>query len=623
MYRRTARRRSAALTAIGAACLFAGTFALPSWNHALLSSGFYKYARHIDPQDLAITLRAGRLEYYKEGPAGTVSVKLLGGTRSLAIDGKVDASDGADMLTQRLLGLLPTVLHPNPQDALVIGLGSGVTAHAVRAAGAIRRLDIVEISPQVVEASALFEQQNGGVLNAPGVRLLIGDGRSHLQLTPKLYDVIVSEPSNPWMAGVAALFTREFFEAVRRRLSADGVFCQWAHTYEIDIGDLRSIVRTFGSVFPHGTLWLVGDGDLLLIGTHGPQLERQIAGIGERLQRGTAVRLLSDSGVASSSGPFFLLSLYAGGPRELAGFGESAPIQTDDRMKLEFTAARAMYAPPEGNAPALRKLAAGAVPPAAVSETLRAATASDWIARGEAGLKAEAFQMAHESFRRAATLDSRNYEAPRGAVTAAVGAGRMPEETRWLRDRADTAPQNAAARTALSYVLAMTGDIDGAIGAAVEATTIDSDSPQPLEQLASVLADAGDPRLASVAATLIRKFPARDDSRYYRAAALFFQNRHDEAEGAVTALVDANPRHARAHNLRGIIRAAKGDHEGAIAAFRASLDADPRDMTVYVNLGNAYLERGDADMASRVFSEAVALDPRSDAARDALQRIAR
>jgi tetratricopeptide (TPR) repeat protein len=311
--------------------------------------------------------------------------------------------------------------------------------------------------------------------------------------------------------------------------------------------------------------------------------------------------------------------LYAGGPRELAVFGESATIQSDDRMNLEFTAARAMYAPPEGNAPMLRTLAAGAVMPEIIAASLKAARAVDWVARGDAGLKAEAFDMAHDSFRRAATVDGRNYEALRGGVTAAAAAGRVDEEIRWLRERAAADPQNAAARTALSYVLAVTGDPEAAVVAAIDATKLDAERAQPLEQLASVFADAGDPRLASVAETLMGKFPSRDDSRFYEAAALFLQNRHDEAERTLRALIETNPRHARAQNLHGIIRAAKGDHEGAIAAFQASLAADPRDTTVYVNLGNAYLERGNVDMARGVFSEAVALDPRADAAREALR----
>ena len=113
----------------------------------------------------------------------------------------------------------------------------------------------------------------------------------------------------------------------------------------------------------------------------------------------------------------------------------------------------------------------------------------------------------------------------------------------------------------------------------------------------------------------------RDESRFYQATALFLQQRHDEAQNVIGALLEVNPRHARARNLRGIICATKGDHACAIAAFEASLKLDPHDSTVYVNLGNAYLERGDVDAAARVFSEAVALDPTAEAARTALRNI--
>ena len=143
------------------------TFAAPEWDRDLIASGAYKYSRQIRAEDLEWSLRAGYLEYYKEGAAGTVSVRRLGGTRSLAIDGKVDASNAGDMLTQRLLGLLPTLLHPEPRDALVIGLGSGVTADAILASGEVQRLDVVEISPEVVEASAHFERENRGSCRIP------------------------------------------------------------------------------------------------------------------------------------------------------------------------------------------------------------------------------------------------------------------------------------------------------------------------------------------------------------------------------------------------------------------------------------------------------------------------
>lgn len=594
------------------------TFAAPEWDRDLIASGAYKYSRLIRTEDLEWSLRAGYLEYYKEGAAGTVSVRRLGGTRSLAIDGKVDASNAGDMLTQRLLGLLPTLLHPGPRDALVIGLGSGVTADAILASGEVQRLDVVEISPEVVEASAHFERENRRVLQNPALRLLVGDGRSHLRLSGRQYDVIVSEPSNPWMAGVAALFTSEFFEAARARLRSGGVFCQWAHTYEIAERDLRSIVHTFASAFPDGTMWLVGESDLLLIGSTAGNIESRFSAVAERSRLGSVPALLNDVAVAPSSAPFVLFSLYAGGPDELAAFGRDAVLQTDDRMSLEFTAAQAMYTPPEGNA-VLLALAADTAVPAVVAEKMERAIAADWTARGHAALRTRAFGMAHESFRRALALDTRSPDALRGATDAAAGVQRLGEETTFLRGVAAAETDNAAVRVELSHALATLGNAEEAIAAAMDAARIDPDSAEPLQQLASIFADVGDAvQLAPIANQLLKRFPTRDEGRYYQAAALFLAGRATEAERPIRTLLSVNPRHAKGQNMLGVVCASLGNHECAQAAFAASLELDPRDPSVYVNLAHLRVERGDAAAAAQLFSEALAIDTTSETARKGL-----
>ena len=614
-------RRSAIVTAVAALVLAAGTFAIPAWNTSLLAGGLYKYARELDPDSMDIGLRAGRLDYYKEGAAGTVSVKTLGGTRSLAIDGKVDASDGGDMLTQRLLGLLPALAHSRPRSALVIGLGTGVTADAVIASGTVEQLDIVEISPEVVQASSLFNEENRKVLDQPGVRLLVGDGRTHLQLTSRDYDVIVSEPSNPWMAGVAALFTREFFQTARDRLSPDGIFCQWTHTYELAADDLRSIVGTFSSVFPNGTMWLVGDGDLLLIGTNGNDARQIVKNIAAHSKEHPALMTLERAGVPAKVATFFLLSLYAGGPAELRSYGNGAELQNDDRMALEFTAARAMYVPPPGNAPTLRALTSRAALPAEVTSVLAAATEEDWILRGDIALKAEAFGMAHDSYRRATTLDDRSVEAMRGGVTAAAALQSLEQEIEFLRGRAAKAPANSAVRVALSYALALAGDMEGAVSAASDANRADPRNPYPLEQLASVLADLGDSKLQHVAQALVAQFPERKDSRYYNASSLFLRDRIGEAREETSRHLARHPDDARGHNLQGILCAAAKDLACALAAFEESRRLNPRDASVYANLGNVHLELGQRAEAIALFTEAVAIDPAAQAAKDRLREL--
>ena len=183
--------------------------------------------------DLETALTAGELLSYREGSTGTVAVRRLTGTFSLAIDGKVDASNAGDMLTQRLLAHVPLLLHPNPQRVAILGLGSGVTLGLGAHPSASAKRTVLEISPEVVERIAVLRRRESSrarrPADAPGRRR-----RPHaLDARPRTYDVIVSEPSNPWMAGIASLFTREFFEGARARLAPGGVLCQWAHTYDI------------------------------------------------------------------------------------------------------------------------------------------------------------------------------------------------------------------------------------------------------------------------------------------------------------------------------------------------------------------------------------------------------
>src|SRR5262249_30355615 len=111
---------------------------------------------------------------------------------------------------------------------------------------------------------------NGDALRNPRLRVVVGDGRNHLRLSPKRFDAIVSEPSNPWMAGVSSLFTRDFFRIARGRLAPGGIFCQWAHVYNLSLDDLRTVIASFTDASPRAALFLLNEGDLLLVGAEGP-----------------------------------------------------------------------------------------------------------------------------------------------------------------------------------------------------------------------------------------------------------------------------------------------------------------------------------------------------------------
>jgi len=617
---RASSRRLIAVSASIALAAVAVIAMLPAWDRQLLASGAYKYAPYLGSDNLETVLRAGELLYYKEGAAATVSVRRLTGTTSLAIDGKVDASNAGDMLTQRLLGLLPVLLHGQAQDIAVIGLGSGVTVGSALAAGTVRRADVVEISPEVVAASRFFDRESGEPLARPGVRLIVGDGRSHLLLTPQRYDVIVSEPSNPWMAGVAALFTREFFAAARARLKDGGLLCQWAHTYDISREDLQSIVRTFASVFPEGTLWMVGGGDLLLIGPHDGTVAARMPALDRTARHGPAAELLADVGIAEGTAPFALMSQYVGGPRELARYADDAPLQTDDRTALEYSAPRGIYGRSrDDNAAAIRAL--GAEPPPAIAEVFARATDADWTARGQMEMKAQAFQAAYDSFLRAAALNSRNRSALSGLSDAGGGLGKLAEVRDWLKKAAANDRKNPAVRVELSRVLAVTGDATGAAEAAGEALQVAPDDPRAAEQLASVFADTGDgDRLGPLADAMVKRFPDSTEAEYYRATALYLRGQHQDAIAAARRVIAATPAHARAQSLLGAACAAAGDRNCAGAAFESAVRANPRDPVGYVNAGLFNLQAANPAAAERLFADALTIDPASKPARDGLNQ---
>ena len=205
-----------------------------------------------------------------------VEHRLLG-TTALRISGKADASvkpDGSytqDLPHQVMAGHLPMALHPDPQRVLTLGLGGGVTLGTLTTYP-VRLIDNLEISKEVIEAAKkYFKKANRGALdNHPKVRNVIGDGRNHLQFTTETYDVITSVPSNPWIAGIGNLFTTEFFQICRDRLADDGIICQWIHKINLREKDLKTVVRTFTTVFDdHSQLWDLGY-DCLLIGSKSP-----------------------------------------------------------------------------------------------------------------------------------------------------------------------------------------------------------------------------------------------------------------------------------------------------------------------------------------------------------------
>jgi spermidine synthase len=310
----------------------------PGWQPVAKTFGLYTdpggYAR-FDGDTLRSLLAAHKGLYLRDGPTATVAVQEVEGYRILKINGKTDASNGpGDTRTQLLLGHLP-LLAAEARRVAVVGWGSGVTVGAVLTHG-VESVDAFEIEPAVVEASRYFEPENGKPLDDPRVRLVLGDARSELQRRGP-YDVIISEPSNPWITGVANLFTADFFALAAERLAPEGVLCQWFHLYGMSEAATRSLVATFRSVMPHTLVF--GGRDLLLVGSRRP-LRFDIARMAALLEKPAVRASLERIQVRYPLDLLIELRLDDQGARAFAG---DAPLNTDDNMLLELLAPRTLH----------------------------------------------------------------------------------------------------------------------------------------------------------------------------------------------------------------------------------------------------------------------------------------
>lgn len=593
-------------------------FAMPRWDRGLLANGVYKYPAYLEKGvDVELALKAGELLYYREGAAGTVSVKRLAGRKSLAIDGKVDASDSADMLTQKALAHIPLLLHPNPRDVFVIGLGSGVTLGSALV-HPISRADVAELSPEVVAASRFFSEENRNALADKRTRLILGDGRTHLQLSARTYDVIISEPSNPWMAGVASLFTREFFQAARSRLAPGGILCQWAHTYDITDGDLRSIVATVRSVFSHVTVWIIGGTDVLLLASDEP-----IEPLLDNISRGwVRPGVEADLRQTHAMGPFAVLSLYAGGPADLERYAADAGVQDDDRMALEFSGPRAISLRSDvDNTARLRSVVDPGSTPAIITRARASASAADWRDRATMLSSAEDYPSAYEDYARSVQMDQTDLQALDGLVRTSVVVGRESDALRLLKPSTSSHANVPAIAIAASRILAGGGAFEDAVATLKDAAAISPADPGVLAQLASIHSDAGDLRqLERVVAELRRVEPYGWAALYYSAVVALGEGHFDRAIRLIERAIEVDPLDSAAHNLLGAAHANLGHTAEASKAFQAALRINPREATTYVNLGLLELGQQNPAVATALFVEALSLDPTSDAARQGLTK---
>jgi MFS family permease len=310
------------------------------WRHSPIGAGRVPVADWKGPNEIRERLedRRRRIVWEADGVESSVALDLSD-EYAFIVNGKSDGSFLGDAPTQVMSGLVGALLHPHPQRALVIGLGTGSTAGWLARVPGMERVDVVELEPAILHVARAAAPVNQDVLRNPKIHVYIGDGREFLLTTGNRYDIVFSEPSNPYRAGVASLFSQDFYAAVLQRLRPGGIFLQWLQGYELDSQVIRTAYATLGSVFPAVESWQVHRVDLLLVASREPvvhDLGRVRARVAQEPYRTALARTWGVEGAEGFYSGFVATPSFARAVRE----AEGNAINTDDHPILEFGFAR-------------------------------------------------------------------------------------------------------------------------------------------------------------------------------------------------------------------------------------------------------------------------------------------
>ena len=296
------------------------------------------------------------LRWEADGRESSVALDDTNGW-TFIVNGKSDGNARADAATTVMSGLLAAALHKAPRKVLVIGHGTGTTAGWLAQIEGIERVDVIEIEPTILEVVEACRAVNFDAPDNPKIHVIIGDGREHLLTSGERYDIIFSEPSNPYRAGISSLFSKEFYDGVRDHLEPAGIFVQWLQGYHVDPALVRTAYATIASVFPVVETWQVHNFDMTFTASTGP-----IEHDRERLERRLAQQPFADGlrytwGVSGVAGMYSAYLANGDFARAVAE-AEASWVNTDDRPIIEFGFARNAGRTGLFSIPALQRLAA-------------------------------------------------------------------------------------------------------------------------------------------------------------------------------------------------------------------------------------------------------------------------
>ncbi len=352
---------------LGATLVSLVAFALVAFG---VSLDPYRMASGVFRRGDLYTAQNAELKYYRDGKTTSVSLMQFQEGLSLRTNGKSDGAinlaDGArisDEVTMVLTAAIPLAHKPDAKRAAIIGIGTGLTTHTMLAATTLERVDTIEIEPAMAEASRSFAARNANAFADPRSRIVFDDAKTYFSTHNERYDIIVSEPSNPWVSGVSSLFTTEFYRHVRRYLNPGGVMVQWFQLYEIDISLVASVLRALAENFPDYAIYTATDSDLLIVAGDAETLARplhdvfQIPGVAAELRK-VHVQRIGDLDVRRLGGKASLHPLF---------LSYGVPANSDYYPYLDLNASRHRFL--QTGAGELTRIGSGGVPLVAMLES--------------------------------------------------------------------------------------------------------------------------------------------------------------------------------------------------------------------------------------------------------------
>jgi spermidine synthase len=293
---------------------------------------------------MSLQTAPGKPLYIGEGRNSSVVVSQLeGGQIYFHVSGKVEAStEPYDMRLQRMLGHIPALIHDKPKSVLVVGFGAGVTAGTFVVHPEIENITICEIEPLIPQASSkYFATENHNVFHDPRTHLVYDDARHFVLTTKDKFDIITSDPIHPWVKGTATLYSKEYFELVKKHLNPGGVITQWVPLYESDFETVKSELATFFDVFPNGTIWgndISGEGyDLVLLAQVEPT-KINLDGLEQRLGRDDHKLVRRSLAEVNFHSIPQLFGTYAGQASDLKSWLAGSQINRDLNLRLQYLA---------------------------------------------------------------------------------------------------------------------------------------------------------------------------------------------------------------------------------------------------------------------------------------------